>query len=398
VARSSVYYQAAGESTDNLALMRLLDEQYTRTPFYGVRRMTEWLHTQGHAVNHKRVARLLRVMGIEAIYPRKRLSQPAPGHQVYPYLLRGVAIERPDQVWSTDITYIRLRRGFAYLVAVLDWYSRYVLSWELSATLETGFCLAALERALGAGAPEIFNTDQGSQFTSADFTGRLQAAGIAISMDGRGRALDNVFVKRLWRTVKYEEVYLLRRPRRRGQPAGAVLPLLQSRAAAPGVGLPHAPAGVPGGGVNDGTAVGGLGAREAARQKTAMSGYVGRVVPNGLRGCRGLPARRPPAGGPPTALDGDTPHPELGRRRTARRTGRNEECEGTGTTSAPSHSQQEETNDFRTENCRRMGYTSIIDDDELTPVFLKDGRLDGWGWSYWQTTAARYDIRIRVRR
>jgi putative transposase len=208
VARSSVYYQAAGESTDNLALMRLLDEQYTRTPFYGVRRMTEWLHTQGHAVNHKRVARLLRVMGIEAIYPRKRLSQPAPGHQVYPYLLRGVAIERPDQVWSTDITYIRLRRGFAYLVAVLDWYSRYVLSWELSATLETGFCLAALERALGAGAPEIFNTDQGSQFTSADFTGRLQAAGIAISMDGRGRALDNVFVERLWRTVKYEEVYL----------------------------------------------------------------------------------------------------------------------------------------------------------------------------------------------
>jgi putative transposase len=208
VARSSVYYQAAGESAENLALMRRLDEQYTRTPFYGVRRMTEWLRTQGQAVNHKRVARLLRVMGIEAIYPRQRLSQPAPGHQIYPYLLRGVAIERPDQVWSTDITYLRLRRGFAYLVAVLDWYSRYVLAWELSATLETGFCLAALERALGEGAPEIFNTDQGSQFTSAAFTGRLEAAGIAISMDGRGRALDNVFVERLWRTVKYEEVYL----------------------------------------------------------------------------------------------------------------------------------------------------------------------------------------------
>jgi putative transposase len=208
VARSSVYYQAAGESAENLALMRLLDEQYTRTPFYGVRRMTKWLRTQDHAVNHKRVARLLRVMGIEAIYPRRRLSQPAPGHHIYPYLLRGVPIERPDQVWTTDITYIPLRRGFGYLVAVLDWYSRYVLAWELSATLETGFCVATLERALGDGAPEIFNTDQGSQFTSADFTGRLQAAGIAISMDGRGRALDNVFVERLWRTVKYEEVYL----------------------------------------------------------------------------------------------------------------------------------------------------------------------------------------------
>jgi len=208
VARSSVYYEAREESEENLVLMRLLDEQYTRTPFYGVRKMTEWLRTGGHGVNHKRVARLLRLMGIEAIYPHKRLSQPAPGHQIYPYLLRGVAIERPDQVWSTDITYIRLRRGFAYLVAVLDWYSRYVLSWELSATMESGFCVAALERALRAGAPEIFNTDQGSQFTSEEFTGRLRAAGIAISMDGRGRALDNVFVERLWRTVKYEEVYL----------------------------------------------------------------------------------------------------------------------------------------------------------------------------------------------
>jgi putative transposase len=208
VARSSVYYEAGDESEYNVALMWLLDEQYTRTPFYGVRRMTEWLRTEGHAVNHKRVARLLREMGIEAIYPRRRLSQPGPGHHIYPYLLRGVTIERRDQVWSTDITFIRLRRGFAYLVAVLDWYSRYVLSWELSATMESGFCVAALEQALGAGTPEIFNTDQGSQFTSEDFTGRLRAAGIAISMDGRGRALDNVFVERLWRTVKYEDVYL----------------------------------------------------------------------------------------------------------------------------------------------------------------------------------------------
>ena len=208
VARSSVYYETVGESEYNVRLMRRLDEQYTRTPFYGVRRMTEWLRTKGHAVNHKRVVRLLRVMGIEAIYPRKRLSRPAPGHHIYPYLLRDVPIERRDQVWSTDITYIRLRHGFAYLVAVLDWYSRYVLSWELSATLETEFCVVALERALGAGVPEIFNTDQGSQFTSEDFTSPLKAAGIAISMDGRGRALDNVFVERLWRTVKYEDVYL----------------------------------------------------------------------------------------------------------------------------------------------------------------------------------------------
>jgi putative transposase len=208
VTRSSVYYDPAGESAYNVALMRLLDEQYTRTPFYGVRRMTEWLRAKGHAVNPKRVERLLRVMGVEAIYPRKHLSRPAPEHHIYPYLLRNVPIERRDQVWSTDITYIRLRRGFAYLVAVLDWYSRYVLSWELSTTLETEFCVVALERALGTGVPEIFNTDQGSQFTSKDFTDPLKAAGIAISMDGRGRALDNVFVERLWRTVKYEDVYL----------------------------------------------------------------------------------------------------------------------------------------------------------------------------------------------
>lgn len=188
--------------------MRLLDEQYTRTPFYGIRRMTAWLHTVGYPVNHKRVARLLRLMGLMAVYPKPRLSQPAPGHRIYPYLLRGVSIERPNQVWSTDITYIRLTRGFIYLVAILDWYSRYVLAWAVSVTLDLSFCLEAVERALTLGQPEIFNSDQGVQFTSAAFTERLVTAGVRISMDGRGRALDNVFVERLWRSVKYEEVYL----------------------------------------------------------------------------------------------------------------------------------------------------------------------------------------------
>jgi len=188
--------------------MRLLDEQYTRTPFYGIRRMTAWLQTQGYPVNHKRVARLLRLMGLEAIYPKPRLSQPGAGQQHYPYLLRGRKIERANQVWSTDITYIRLAQGFIYLVAILDWFSRYVLSWEVSITLDTSFCLQALEQALRIAQPEIFNTDQGVQFTSAEFTTRLQSAGIQISWDGRGRALDNIFVERLWRSVKYEEVYL----------------------------------------------------------------------------------------------------------------------------------------------------------------------------------------------
>jgi putative transposase len=208
LARSSYYYQAAGESAENLKLLRWLDEQYTRTPFYGVRRMTAVLRQQGYRVNPKRVRRLLRTLGLETLYPRPRSSVPAPGHRVYPYLLRGLPMVRPHQVWSTDITYIRLRGGFVYLVAVLDWFSRYVLSWELSNSLEVGFCLGALETALARGCPEIFNSDQGAQFTSPAFTGRLEAAGVRISMDGRGRALDNVFVERLWRTVKYEEVYL----------------------------------------------------------------------------------------------------------------------------------------------------------------------------------------------
>src|ERR671915_1047119 len=181
--------------------------------------MTAWLRSQGYHVNHKRVARLMHTMGVEAIYPKPHLSQTHPLHRVYPYLLRGVPITRVNQVWSTDITYIRLHAGFVYLVAVMDWFSRYVLSWAVSITMDVGFCLEALEQALGVATPDIFNTDQGAQFTSLEFTGRLAAAGIQISMDGRGRALDNVCVERLWRTVKYEEVYLhdYRTPREAAQ-------------------------------------------------------------------------------------------------------------------------------------------------------------------------------------
>jgi putative transposase len=188
--------------------MRLLDEQFTQTPFYGVERMTAWLRQQGYAVNPKRVRRLLRLMGLEALYPKPHLSKPGTGAQHYPYLLRGRSITEVNDVWSTDITYIRLRQGFLYLVAVLDWYSRYVLAWELSNTLDTSFCLQALEAALRQGQPRIVNTDQGIQFTSHLYTHRLEQAGIQISWDGRGRALDNVFVERLWRSVKWEEVYL----------------------------------------------------------------------------------------------------------------------------------------------------------------------------------------------
>lgn len=212
--RSNVYYQPAlgegQETEENLELMRLLDEQYTQTPFYGIRRMTAWLRTQGHRVNHKRVGRLLRKMGLWAIYPGPSTSKPIPGHRIYPYLLRGVPIRECNQVWSTDITYVRLRRGFCYLVAVIDWFSRYVLSWEVATSLEASFCMEALDRALmrGSAKPQVFNTDQGVQFTSQDFTARLLAQDIKISMDGRGRALDNVFVERLWRSVKQEEVYI----------------------------------------------------------------------------------------------------------------------------------------------------------------------------------------------
>ena len=207
LARSSYYYQPVPESQENLLLMRLLDEQYTRTPFYGIKKMTAWLRSQDYEVNHKRVARLLRQMGLMAIYPAPRLSQPGEQNVRYPYLLRGLSIDRVNQVWSTDITYIPMRAGFLYLVAVMDWFSRFVLSWELSNTMETGFCLAALESAFRFGQPEIWNSDQGSQFTAAEFLAPLKKRNISISMDGRGRALDNVFIERLWRSLKYELIY-----------------------------------------------------------------------------------------------------------------------------------------------------------------------------------------------
>ena len=188
--------------------MRLIDEQYTERPVYGYRRMTIWLRREGNAVNFKRVQRLMRLMGLEAIYPKPSLSKRNKEHQIYPYLLRNVAIERPNHVFSTDITYIRMQKGFIYLTAIIDWYSRYVLDWEISVTMESEFCCATLSRVLMRATPEIFNTDQGSQYTSKAFTGLLLEKNIRISMDGRGRALDNVFVERLWRSVKQEEVYL----------------------------------------------------------------------------------------------------------------------------------------------------------------------------------------------
>ena len=203
LSRSSWYYELASETAANLALMRVIDEQYLRTPFYGSRKMAEMF-----GVNRKRVQRLMRLMGIEAIYRKRRTTWPAAGHKVYPYLLRDVKIIRPNQVWATDITYIPVNQGFLYLVAIMDWFSRYVLSWRLSNTLDVRFCLEALDEALLERRPEIFNSDQGSQFTATAFTSRLEAQGVAISMDGRGRVIDNIFIERLWRTVKYEEVYL----------------------------------------------------------------------------------------------------------------------------------------------------------------------------------------------
>ena len=196
------------ENAENLELMRLLDEQYTRRPFSGVRRMTYWLRPQGYGGNVKRVRRLMRQMGLEAIHAKPQLSVPGPGHRIYPYRLRGLKIDRPNQVWGSDITYIRLRQGFIYLVAILDWFSRYVVAWEVSVSLEGAFCLAALEWALKTACPEIFNSDPGAQFSSEAFTKRLEERGIIISLDGRGRAMGNIFVERLWRSVKYEEVYL----------------------------------------------------------------------------------------------------------------------------------------------------------------------------------------------
>jgi putative transposase len=206
--RSSFYYEPATETIENLRLMRRIDEQYLKTPFFGSRRMAAWLAHEGEEVNRKRVKRLMGLMGLEAIHPGPRTTVPNPDHKVYPYLLRGVKIERRDQVWSSDITYIPMHQGFMYLTAVIDWHSRYVLSWSLSNSLDGRSCLETLEEALRGGKPEIFNTDQGVQYTARSFTGRLESAGVSVSMDGRGRALDNVFVERLWRSLKYEEVYL----------------------------------------------------------------------------------------------------------------------------------------------------------------------------------------------
>jgi putative transposase len=208
LSRAALYYCPVEVSAEELELMALIDRQYLRTPFYGSRRMAAWLQTQGHMVNRKRVQRLMRLMGIEAIYQRPRTSRPAPEHRIYPYLLRGLTIERVNQVWAADICYIPMAHGFVYLVAVMDWVSRCVLAWRLSNLLDSRFCVEALEDALSKGRPEIFNTDQGSQFTGDDFIDVLRSHGIAISMDGRGRFSDNIFVERLWRSLKYEEVYL----------------------------------------------------------------------------------------------------------------------------------------------------------------------------------------------
>lgn len=207
--RSSYYWQPAGESPLNLQLMRLIDQEYTRAPFYGYRKITARLNNvHGFRVNHKRIARLMTKMGLQAVYPRRRTTVSNKAHKKYPYLLRGLEINRPNQVWCADITYVPMPRGFMYLVAVMDWFSRFVLAWQLSNTLDSSFCLVALQLALRHAQPEIFNTDQGVQFTSNDFTGELKAACIQISMDGRGRVFDNIFVERLWRSVKYEDIYL----------------------------------------------------------------------------------------------------------------------------------------------------------------------------------------------
>ena len=209
VNRASLYYTPVGENEENLRLMRLIDQQYMKTPFFGSRRIQAWLRDEKDlAVGRKRISRLREVMGLEAMYPKSKLSKPGEGHKIYPYLLRDVTVERVNQVWSTDITYIPMRQGFCYVVAVMDWHSRFVVSWALSVTMELDFCVEALLSALRRGRPEIFNSDQGSQFTSEKFTGELKERSITISMDGRGRCFDNIFIERLWRSLKYEEVYL----------------------------------------------------------------------------------------------------------------------------------------------------------------------------------------------
>lgn len=206
--RSSYYYVPCPESTENLAIMRLFDEQYLKTPFYGVRRMHDFIIKHGYSINIKRTRRLLRLMGLEAIYPKPNLSQAQDGHKIYPYLLKGLNIDRINQVWSSDITYLPMKSGFLYLTAIIDWYSRYILSWKISNSLDVRFCLDALDEAFEFGIPEIFNTDQGSQFTSGEHTSKLLSKDIKISMDSKGRALDNVFIERLWWSLKYEYLYL----------------------------------------------------------------------------------------------------------------------------------------------------------------------------------------------
>jgi len=207
--RSAVYYQPIGVSDEDLRLMRRIDGMHLKRPFYGSRRIRDWLQDEGYTVNRKRVQRLMRQMGVAALYPKANTSRPGKGHKIYPYLLKGLSIDRPNQVWATDISYIPMARGFVYVVAIMDWYSRKVLAWRVSNTMDADFCVDALEEAISRyGTPEIFNTDQGAQFTSEAFTGTLKAAGIRISMDGKGRWVDNVFVERLWRSLKYEEVYL----------------------------------------------------------------------------------------------------------------------------------------------------------------------------------------------
>ena len=238
-----LYYRPAPVSADDLAVMRRMDELHLAWPFYGSRRMAAVLRRDGWPVNRKRIKRLMRVMGLEAIYQKPNTSRRHPDHKVYPYLLRGLVIDRPNQVWCADITYIPMAKGFVYLVAVMDWFSRRVLAWRVSITMETAFCVEALQEAMDRhGQPEIFNTDQGVQFTSAEFLGELETRGVRISMDGKGRFLDNIFIERLWRSLKYEEVFIkaygsVRRGAARHR---RVADVLQRRAAAPGVGLPDA--------------------------------------------------------------------------------------------------------------------------------------------------------------
>ena len=247
VARSSLYYRPREASGENLALMRALDRQYLDTLFYGSRRVKVWLAREGRCVSRKRVQRLMRIMGLRAIYRSPRTSRPAPEHRVYPYLLAKIRVTRPNQVWAADITYLPMARGFLYLVAIMDWHSRYVVAWRLSNSLEADFCVDALKESLGQGQPEVFNTDQGSQFTSPEFTQVLQEHGVKISMDGKGRYNDNIFVERLWRTVKYEEVYLKAYANaseaRKG--TGRLPPVLQRPETSSGLGLPDTGRGVP---------------------------------------------------------------------------------------------------------------------------------------------------------